>query len=323
MTKIPRVFLSHASEDKERFVIRFAEALRSKGVDVWLDRWEMVPGDSVVEKIFDEGIGKADGVIIVLSRNSIQKPWVREELNAAVVKRINEGIMLIPVVLDGCEVPVALQSTFHLVVQDLADIDGVADKVRGSFYRHSERPPLGPVPSYAQSSLAAFPGLSRLDSLILSMFAECALEGDDDRANTEAVWKKAEKQSISRQDFLEAVGVLEEEAYLRNPGIAAKLQPFFFVPLRVLEENLASQDNDFGEKIDAVAAAAVNMKRPSDATIAKDLVIRQRVVRVILEQLESRGLLELFRPAGTVVIVVSTSVNLRRRVQSGTAGQVW
>lgn len=32
----PRVFISHASGDKDRFVLPFAEGLRSAGVDAWV-----------------------------------------------------------------------------------------------------------------------------------------------------------------------------------------------------------------------------------------------------------------------------------------------
>jgi hypothetical protein len=42
----PRVFVSHASEDKDRFVLGFARRLRENGVDAWLDQWEMKPGDT-------------------------------------------------------------------------------------------------------------------------------------------------------------------------------------------------------------------------------------------------------------------------------------
>lgn len=64
---VPKVFLSHASEDKDRFVVDFARQLRENGVDVWLDQWEMKPGDSLVGKIFEEGLKDARAVIIVLS----------------------------------------------------------------------------------------------------------------------------------------------------------------------------------------------------------------------------------------------------------------
>lgn len=62
MTSPPRVFVSHASEDKERFVNGFATRLRANGVDAWLDKWEMLPGDSLVGKIFEEGLKDAQAV---------------------------------------------------------------------------------------------------------------------------------------------------------------------------------------------------------------------------------------------------------------------
>ena len=56
MAKTPRPFISHAHADKERFVLEFARRLRSKGIDAWVDSWEMLPGDSLVDKIFNEGL---------------------------------------------------------------------------------------------------------------------------------------------------------------------------------------------------------------------------------------------------------------------------
>lgn len=64
----PKVFVSHASEDKNRFVLSFAKRLREKGIDAWLDRWEMAPGDSLVRKIFEEGLKEANAVIVVVSQ---------------------------------------------------------------------------------------------------------------------------------------------------------------------------------------------------------------------------------------------------------------
>ena len=78
----PKVFISHASEDKERLLRAFATKLRQEaGVDAWVDEWEIYPGDSLVQKIFEEGVKDAEAVIIVLSEHSVDKPWVREELS--------------------------------------------------------------------------------------------------------------------------------------------------------------------------------------------------------------------------------------------------
>jgi len=37
----PRAFVSHATEDKARFVTQFATALRAGGIDAWVDEWEI------------------------------------------------------------------------------------------------------------------------------------------------------------------------------------------------------------------------------------------------------------------------------------------
>ncbi len=128
----PKVFVSHASEDKERFVLNFAARLRENGIDAWLDKWEMRPGDSLVDKIFEEGIKEAKAVIVVLSKFSVQKPWVREELNAAFVKRINTGSKLIPVVIDDCDVPEALRSTLWERIADLSSYQESLDRIVAS-----------------------------------------------------------------------------------------------------------------------------------------------------------------------------------------------
>jgi predicted RNase H-related nuclease YkuK (DUF458 family) len=78
----PKVFIGHASEDKERFLRAFATKLRQEaGVDAWVDEWEIYPGDSLVQKISEEGLKDAEAVIIVLSEHSVDEPWVREELS--------------------------------------------------------------------------------------------------------------------------------------------------------------------------------------------------------------------------------------------------
>ena len=90
----PHVFISHATEDKQRFVLSFAERLLSKGVNAWVDQWEMLPGDKLVDRVFDGGLKPSDVVIVVLSKASIQKPWVQKELNTAVVKNIEDKTRL-------------------------------------------------------------------------------------------------------------------------------------------------------------------------------------------------------------------------------------
>ena len=56
----PRVFISHGSEDKDRFVLGFATQLLARGIDAWVDKWEIALGDCLVQRIFSIGIAGAD-----------------------------------------------------------------------------------------------------------------------------------------------------------------------------------------------------------------------------------------------------------------------
>jgi hypothetical protein len=141
----PVVFVSHASEDKERFVIPFATRLRQRGIDAWVDKWEITAGDSLVDKIFDEGLKRATAVLIVLSKVSVTKRWVREELDASVVARINRGTRLIPILIDPVEVPEALKHTVWITVSDIDKFDDALEQVASAILRTSTKPPLGAV----------------------------------------------------------------------------------------------------------------------------------------------------------------------------------
>jgi hypothetical protein len=150
----PRVFTCHASEDKERFVIPFATALRERGIDVWVDRWEIGPGDNFVGRIFDEGIGNADAAMIVLSPHSVIKPWVREELDSAFVARLERQIRLIPLIVEDCNVPAPIRHLRYIRVKNLAQFHEEVDEIARILFNVSIKPPLGPLPGYAQKALS-------------------------------------------------------------------------------------------------------------------------------------------------------------------------
>ena len=95
-------FICHSSIDKERFVLPFVAALREKqGVDAWVDKWEMKPGDKL-SRIFDE-LAKAKVVIPVLSKASVNADWLNAEINSVVDDIVGRSKRIIPVILDGLD----------------------------------------------------------------------------------------------------------------------------------------------------------------------------------------------------------------------------
>lgn len=165
-TASPKAFISHASEDKDRFVLPLATELRANGIDAWVDRWEMQGGDSLIRRIFDEGIGQAAAIIVVVSATSVTKPWVREELDAAVVRRIQEQTRLIPVILDDATPPPAIAHLLHYNVNQLGFQDTLQQVLR-TLYGQSERPPIGQAPAFVSSPTARAITGDPIDDLVL------------------------------------------------------------------------------------------------------------------------------------------------------------
>jgi hypothetical protein len=84
----PKIFLSHNKKDKD-FIVKIANDLRSCGVDVWYDEWEIPPGESLRKKIFEDGISSCDVFFVYLTPNSIDSVWVQRELDSALVHEMS------------------------------------------------------------------------------------------------------------------------------------------------------------------------------------------------------------------------------------------
>lgn len=101
---ITSVFLSHNHADKE-FVRKLARDLENHNVKCWLDEAEMKIGDSLIQKI-REGIDNVAYFAIILSPNSINAPWVVNELDVAINYQIaGKPIKVLPIMLKDCEPP--------------------------------------------------------------------------------------------------------------------------------------------------------------------------------------------------------------------------
>lgn len=98
------VFLCHSSSDKP-FVRQVYRDLQVSGHKPWMDEFEIMVGDSIVDKI-SSAHEKADYLIVFLSQNSVEAPWVKREWQAAFMRQLNsDGIRVLPAKLDDCTVP--------------------------------------------------------------------------------------------------------------------------------------------------------------------------------------------------------------------------
>ena len=108
-----KVFLSHSSADKS-IVISIALDLQEKGINTWLDAFDILPGESIMTKIND-GIEECNLALLFLSKNSVKSNWVTKEWETMLWDEINSGkVKIIPIKLEECEIPKILQSKKYI-----------------------------------------------------------------------------------------------------------------------------------------------------------------------------------------------------------------
>lgn len=313
-TAAPRAFISHASEDKDRFVRSFATQLRQEGIDCWLDEWEMAAGDSLVDRIFEEGISQADVFVVVLSRVSVAKPWVRDELDAGVVRRINSGRSkrLLPVILDeDVVVPESLHHLLWLSVPRIG-LDGVVKGIVDSVFGRSVKPPLGPGPRYANTVVGwtANPVDERVFQLIVDDIREHAsgwlLYSDNVRV-------AAESEGIGLERLRESIHALSAQRLIQVREMAGGdrwiLDP---LPDRVWLQQEAARGVDVDDVRLRLLSALVNEGQSRFEPEALEL--SGFTVGAVLRAMQGEGLLRVHSLADGTYLATDLSPLARRRL---------
>ncbi|MBA3595632.1 MAG: toll/interleukin-1 receptor domain-containing protein [Polaromonas sp.] len=99
------IFISYSHKDK-KFVDKLAMQLVHRNVNVWLDRWELAVGDSIVNRV-QEAVDGSSALLVILSKASTGSEWCRKELSAGLLRELEEKrVVVMPVMLEDCDVPV-------------------------------------------------------------------------------------------------------------------------------------------------------------------------------------------------------------------------
>ena len=162
-------FVCYARQDED-FVLDLAARLQERDHRVWLDRWDIGPGDDW-DKAIDAALTGCTTLLIVLSPDAVESDEVRGELRSA----LNKKKRIIPVLYRASDIPRQLQSTQYLdvadsgemteaLVDDLARTLGGEPGPRGDRWR-DVRKPVAPL-SYVSGRLKAV-GASTVGGIVL------------------------------------------------------------------------------------------------------------------------------------------------------------
>jgi len=210
----PIVFICHCSEDKDRFVIDFATKLRNAGIETWFDKWEMFVGESLVDKIFEEGLKEAEAVIFVISQFSSKEKWVNEEINESFVNSIMKGTKIIPIVLDNANVPEALKSTEWEKIEDLDNYDQSFNSITDSIFGLSNKPSIGFSPKYTKQNNISIEGLTSNENLVLKKSCEFALDNNTLFIHPDLIFGQNKEVDLTNQQVLRSIEFLDSLGYV-------------------------------------------------------------------------------------------------------------
>lgn len=106
------IFISYSHTDKE-FVDELALSLVHNHVNVWVDRWEINVGDSILNKV-QEAIQSSSALLVILSKASVQSEWCKKELSAGLIRELEEKrVIILPVLIEDCEIPIFLKDKYY------------------------------------------------------------------------------------------------------------------------------------------------------------------------------------------------------------------
>lgn len=121
---MPTVFISHSSADKP-FAYKLAFELLAEGIPVWLDKWELGPGDPLISSL-DNGLASSARVLVVVSKHAAATQWVQHEVTQTLKaeKRLQKRLLL-PVRIDPSGELPDLADRVHIDIDEENFVEGL------------------------------------------------------------------------------------------------------------------------------------------------------------------------------------------------------
>lgn len=110
------IFLSYRSNESME-AEKLCDALRARGVRVWLDKNEIRPGDRFAEAL-EQGLATSRAVGIIATSESIASNWVKNEYYRALSLSTEGELQLIPLLFGPADLPGFLKDRNWIDFQD-------------------------------------------------------------------------------------------------------------------------------------------------------------------------------------------------------------
>jgi hypothetical protein len=318
-----RAFICHASEDNA-LARQIAADLHAAGIDTFFDEWEIKAGDSLRRRI-DEGIEACTHFIVLLTPQSLQKPWVNAELDAGFVRRVEGHCILVPLrhQLGVDRLPPLLAAIRSPQIHDYErDIAILINDIRGLTRKPAVAMVRGSQPSWGPNL-----ALSPLAAMLAELFSKRSENGrawdpqlavDDMREVTRA----------SDVDLIDAISELEDLGWVEPQRVmgAGPFGYYFVTPTDNLFEHVDPHVMEWNTTADAARVAAEVVNSDERGCQAHELIERlkwtPRRLNPALSFLVSRDLVDWSRVNDPVFVThyIGETPKTRRFVRNVSQG---
>jgi hypothetical protein len=257
-------------------------------------------GDSLVQSVFDNGISASDVVVLLISKNTIERPWIREEMDASIVQMLKGHLRVIPVLLDGVAPPPPLAHRIYLRVTDAMSVDDVAQKIANAVFE-KPLPDIGKPPTYAGAPHMS--GYTNIDVLVFEFIIRTRLKQVPEYPwiETSKIREFARTNDITEDMLLASLYSLR--GYLQEINEAGTALPIAYAPTSLgVEKYLTATDPSYCDSVTKVVSAIVNDHDGMAGAVAQRANLEASLVEIILDNLEERGYLQLEKYAEGIYI---------------------
>ncbi len=259
-----------------------------------------MPGDSLIQKIFEEGLSGANAFIILISKNSNDSKWVKQELDIAFVRRIEGITRIIPLIIDNVKVPEALRSLRWIDMNNTHE--EALHELQMAIFEVRERPPIGRPPGFIKENLRSIGGLSPISTALGLFYLSTGKHelGDEESFSAKELSEKLElspEEIDDAIDELESLGLVETLNYLGTyPFSHGHVNPTYALFLHFRGEGL---DYDPEQDIKIVACALVAQKKANGQKLVELSGLSQLRINRAVAYLRDYGIIQSIETLGT------------------------
>ena len=217
----PKAFLSYSFDDRN-IAERIARTLMASGIDVWWAEWEMKAGDSLRQRI-DEGLTGCTHFLVLLTAGSLQKPWVNQEMDAGLVRRIDGQARFIALRsgLSASDLPPLLSGMLSPAIED-ADFDASIRNLVNDIHGLSRKPLLGKGPTATELPSTGYSKVATGIAKVMVEQSKRALFGDPQKG----VEELSSIVGVSEEDVEDALHEIRDMVTVSHGRVLAKSSLF-------------------------------------------------------------------------------------------------